>query len=347
MIYGMVEHGIGRETAQRTEPVLDIRSLSVGFLRNRLVAIDALDLRVRKGEIVALVGESGSGKSLTALAAMRLLPAGGGIIAGTVHLHGRDILSLPPRAMNAVRGREIAMLYQQPKIMLDPTATIGRQIAEPLQVHRGLSLKEAWPRVIEALRDVGIPDPERRASAYAHQLSGGMAQRVMIAAALSASPDLLIADEPTTALDVTVQAQILKLLMRKRDENALAVLLITHDLTVVSAVADRVAVMYAGRIVEEGDTRSVLRAPQHPYTAALLRSSLLNAEADGRLYAIGGSAAAARGLSCGCRYHPRCQAARAFGTEERCRSHEPSLALAAAGHQSRCWGTQAATGAIP
>ncbi|MBF9235334.1 ABC transporter ATP-binding protein [Microvirga alba] len=333
---------------QLAEPILDIRNLNVGFARNRLIAIDALDLTVRRGEIVALVGESGSGKSMTALTAMRLLPVGAGIISGEVRVHGRDLLALPPSAMNAVRGREIAMLYQQPKIMLDPTATIGRQIAEPLQIHRGLSLKDAWPHVIEALRDVGIPEPERRAMSYAHQLSGGMAQRVMIAAALSASPDILIADEPTTALDVTVQAQILKLLVRKRDEASLAVLLITHDLMVVSAIADRVAVMYAGRIVEEGETRAVLRSPRHPYTQALLRSSLLAAEEDGRLYAIPGSASAARGLSCGCRYHPRCQAARSLGIEERCRSQEPSLSTASAspGHQSRCWGVQVTAGGM-
>jgi peptide/nickel transport system ATP-binding protein len=329
-------------TPQDDEALLRISGLRVGFgsPKHRLTILDGLDLSLRKREILALVGESGSGKSMTALAAMRLLPQGAAVTAGEVRLGEQDLMALDDKAMNKVRGARIAMLYQQPKIMLDPTATVGSQVAEAMRLRWNLSRAEAWPKVIGLLRDVGIPEPELRAKSYSYQLSGGMAQRVMIAAALSAEPEVLIADEPTTALDVTVQAQILRLLRKKRDEHGLAILLITHDLAIVSSIADRVAVMYAGRVVEQGPARDILHAPSHPYTQALLRSSLMQAKEDGRLYAIPGHVAASHSMTCGCRFQPRCPLAGQLGIEARCLSDEPKLETVGAAHESRCWGQE-------
>ena len=291
------------------EPLLEIRDLRVDFPEvGDGPAIDGMDLTINRGEIVALVGESGSGKSLTALTMMGLLPPGAQVSGGTALLEGEDVLGMSPKRLNALRGSKIAMLFQQPKVMLDPTARVGSQVAESLRRHRKVGRREAKARVVEMLRDVGIPEPARRASSFAYQLSGGMAQRVMIAAALSADPELLIADEPTTALDVTVQAQILDLLKHKRDELGLSILLITHDLGIVSTMADRVAVMYAGRIVENGTTKDIFEDPQHPYTQALLKASLLEAER-GQLFSIPGSVAQARSLEHGCRFLPRCPVA--------------------------------------
>ena len=212
---------------------------------------------------------------------MRLLPRGFEVTGGAIRLGADDMLAKSERELNAIRGRRIAMLFQQPQSMLDPTSTAGAQIAEPLRLHLGMSRRRAGRRVVELLREVGIPEPEHRARSYAFQLSGGMAQRVMLAAALGGNPDVLVADEPTTALDVTVQLQILKLLHRERRERGLAVLLITHDLSVVAALADRVAVMYAGRIVEQGTTARILRRPRHPYTQLLVESTLLGERSAG------------------------------------------------------------------
>jgi peptide/nickel transport system ATP-binding protein len=318
-------------------PLLEIRGLRVDFPHVGLgPAIDGMDLTVRRGEIVALVGESGSGKSMTALAVMGLLPPGAEVQDGTAVLDEEDLLHMSAKRSNEFRGNKVAMLFQQPKIMLDPTARVGSQVAEAMRRHRGIGRSEAKKRVVGLLRDVGIPEPERRASSYAYQLSGGMAQRVMIAAALSADPELLIADEPTTALDVTVQAQILDLLKRKRDELGLSILLITHDLGIVSTMADRVAVMYAGRIVEEGATADIFEAPEHPYTRALMRASLLEAER-GKLFSIPGSVAQARGLQKGCRFLPRCPMAVELGIQDTCAKLEPTLHNCGEHHHhSRC-----------
>lgn len=264
------------------ELLLDVRGLRVDFPEvPGGPPIDGLDLQVKRGEIVALVGESGSGKSLTALSIMGLLPSGAVITDGHAFLDGEDVAEMTPRRLNEVRGHKVAMLFQQPKVMLDPTARVGSQVAESMRQHLKVSRPEARKRVVRLLKDVGIPEPERRASAFAYQLSGGMAQRVMIAAALGADPELLIADEPTTALDVTVQAQILELLRQKRETLGLSILIITHDLGIVTALADRVAVMYAGRIVEDGPTREIFENAQHPYTRALVRASLLEGERGG------------------------------------------------------------------
>jgi len=319
-------------------PLLQIRDLRVEFPEvGGGPAIDGMDLTVRRGEIVALVGESGSGKSLTALTMMGLLPPGAQVAGGTALLDGEDVLAMSAKRLNEIRGSKVAMLFQQPKVMLDPTARVGGQVAEALRQHRGVGRREAKARVVEMLRDVGIPEPARRASAFSYQLSGGMAQRVMIAAALSADPELVIADEPTTALDVTVQAQILELLKRKRDELGLSILLITHDLGIVSSMADRVAVMYAGRIVEDGATHDIFTNPQHPYTEALLKASLLEAER-GKLFSIPGSVAQARAMGHGCRFLPRCGIAAQLGISERCAGLEPTLHTCGEHeHHSRCY----------
>lgn len=327
--------------ALSAERLLDIRDLRVGFPEvSGAPAIDGMDLSINRGEIVALVGESGSGKSLTALTVMGLLPPGAEVLGGEARLDGEDVLSMGSGRRNEVRGNKVAMLFQQPKVMLDPTARVGSQVVESLRQHRKVGRREAKARAIELLRDVGIPEPARRASSFAYQLSGGMAQRVMIAAALSADPELLIADEPTTALDVTVQAQILDLLKQKRDELGLSILLITHDLGIVSTMADRVAVMYAGRIVENGTTEDIFNDPQHPYTQALLKASLLEAER-GQLFSIPGSVVQARALEHGCRFLPRCPVAATLGITDMCRGEEPTLHTCGEHeHHSRCYASR-------
>ena len=314
-------------TAQR----LRVRHRSFGTF------IDDISLEIASGEVLALVGESGCGKSLTALALMRLLPQGFEVKSGAIRLGADDLLEKSERELNGIRGRRIAMLFQQPQVMLDPTATVGAQIAEPLRLHLGMDRPSAGRRVVELLREVGIPEPEYRARNYAFQLSGGMAQRVMIAAALGGNPDVLIADEPTTALDVTIQIQILKLLNRERCERGLAVLLITHDLRVVSALADRVAVMYAGRIVEQGTIGQILQQPRHPYTQEMIECSLLRARTAGAPNPSSGAARTASGAVAGCRYYDRCPTATRDRVQDRCRSREPVLEVGADGAGVRCW----------
>lgn len=318
------------------DPLLQIRDLTVTATGAAQPIIENLSLTIHRGEIVALVGESGSGKSMTALALTRLLPRGVSIAGGEMRLEGRDIARLPEAEMDSLRGGEVAMLFQQPHAMLDPTSRMRDQIAEPLRWHRGMSKRAAFARVIELMRGVGIPDPESRSMAYAHELSGGMAQRMMIATAMGPEPKLLIADEPTTALDVTVQAQILALMDKARQERDLSILLITHDLTVVSAFADRVAVMYCGRIVEEGPTAQIMADPQHPYTRALIRCSLLEPEADGRLLSIPGSQVRTREIAQGCKFAPRCGLAHAPGLMRHCAEAEPTLSPTGPAHRARC-----------
>jgi peptide/nickel transport system ATP-binding protein len=317
--------------------LLEIRGLRVEFPGlGTPPVIDGIDLDVGRGEIVALVGESGSGKSLTALSLMGLLPPTAEVTDGIARLGGADLLTMPESEMTSVRGGRIGMLFQQPKAMLDPTMKVGLQVSEAIRRHRGKSRAEARAVAVDLLRSVGIPDPQRRADGYAHQMSGGMAQRVMIAAALSADPELLIADEPTTALDVTVQAQILDLLRRKRDELGLSILLITHDLGVVASMADRVAVMYAGRIVETAQAGQLFNDPRHPYSKALLKASLLE-DARGKLFSIPGSAAQSRLLTHGCRFRPRCSVAAQLGIAEACESEEPQMHECSDDqHHSRC-----------
>ena len=327
----------------KAPPLLDVRDLRVQFngRDGAINAIDGIDLQIGRGEIVGLVGESGSGKSMTALSIARLLPPEARVINGEIRFDGVNLLGLSDSAMNEVRGARIAMLFQQPKATLDPTNRVGDQVGEALRYRRGASAKEAWARSIALLADVGIPEPERRARSFVHQLSGGMAQRVMIAASLSAGPELLIADEPTTALDVTVQAQILRLLTAMSREHNLSMLLITHDLGIVATVADRVAVMYAGKIVEDGLTSQIINEPRHPYTEALLRSSMLIPGDDGRLYSIPGGPPRPGQNITGCRFRARCEYADPLGIADHCESMEPGLTPCGhVEHHARCWAVE-------
>ena len=319
--------------------LLQVEGLSIGPPPERggRLVVESLDLAIGPGEVLALVGESGSGKTMTALSLLRLLPDVFDIRAGSIKFDGKEVCDMAETQLNRVRGGEIGMIFQQPQAMLDPTATVGSQVAESLRLHRRLNQRDARSRAVELLREVGIPEPEERARNYAHQMSGGMAQRIMIAAALSADPKLLIADEPTTALDVTVQAQILALLDRERRNRQLAILLITHDLTIVSSLADRVAVMYAGRIVEEGPANSILSEPRHPYTQALLRCSILEAIDDQLLYSIPSVTETGDDIFRGCRFRRRCTTADEHGIFELCEQDEPRLSHYNEMCSARCW----------
>ena len=317
-----------------SEPLLSVRDLRVYFhQRDRLVrAVDGVDLQLDPGKTLCLVGESGSGKSLTALSIMRLISPPGRIEEGSeITYAGRDLVAASAEQMQSIRGNEISMIFQEPMTSLNPAHTVGAQIAEAVRLHRPVSKAAAAERALEMLRLVGVPDPRRRASDYPHQLSGGMRQRVMIAMALSCEPKLIIADEPTTALDVTIQAQVLELLRELRDTLGMAVLLITHDLGVVAEMADDVAVMYAGRIVERGNVQDTFARPQHPYTQALLRSiPVLGMRQDQRLTVIPGMVPSPASWPSGCRFEARCD--QAF---ERCGEYPPlfDVGLQAAA----CW----------
>jgi oligopeptide/dipeptide ABC transporter ATP-binding protein len=318
-----------------SEPLLEVRDLRTHFPTDEGVvrAVDGVSLDVRAGETLALVGESGSGKSVTSLSILRLVGGGAGrIVGGSIRFRGRDLLALPEEAMRAVRGREISMVFQEPMTSLNPVFTCGDQVAEVLEVHERMPRAAARARAVELLRHVGMPDPEQRAREYPHQLSGGMRQRVMIAMALACRPALLIADEPTTALDVTIQAQILELLRRLRAETGMAVLLITHDLGVVAESADRVAVMYAGQVVEYAPVASLFARPGHPYTAGLLASLPRLGRREERLRVIPGGVPDPLAFPAGCRFHPRCPIA-----QERCRREEPRLEAQPDGREVRCW----------
>ena len=292
--------------------LLQVRHLQTHFpTRAGLVrAVDGVSFYLDRGELLGLVGESGCGKSITALSIMRLIAPPGRIVAGEIDFDGQNLLALSDAAMRAIRGNDIAMIFQDPMTSLNPVFTVGEQIAEALRLHRKLARAAARQAAIEAMKEVAIPDPERRVNDYPHQLSGGMRQRVMIAMALACDPKLLIADEPTTALDVTIQAQILELLNDLRKTRELGVLLITHDLGVVAEVADRVAVMYTGRIVEESPTDELFARPKHPYTEGLLRSvPKLTAEhvvKKERLETIEGVVPSPTELPPGCHFAPRC-----------------------------------------
>jgi oligopeptide/dipeptide ABC transporter ATP-binding protein len=314
--------------------VLEVVDLCTEFhLRSANVgAVDGVSFQVGEGECVGLVGESGCGKSTTGLSIMKLLPNVGHITGGTVSLLGKDLVKLPERQMRDVRGNDVAMIFQDPMTSLNPTMTIGRQIAEPVRIHKKVSKAEATDRAIEVLQLVGMPRPAERLSSYPHQLSGGLRQRVMIAIALACEPKLLIADEPTTALDVTIQAQILDLIDELRDRLKMAVLLITHDMGVIAGRTDRVMVMYAGKIVESAGTVNLFSQMRHPYSEALLDSiPKMDADASAPLYSIPGIPPDLSGEFTGCRFEPRCRNA-----TEKCRSEEPAL-LDEAGHAVACF----------
>ncbi len=293
--------------------LLEVENLKTHFpTRAGLVkAVDGVSFTIAEGELLGLVGESGCGKSVTALSIMRLIASPGKIVEGSITFKGEELTTATNERLRAIRGDDIAMIFQDPMTSLNPVFRVGEQIAEALRLHRKLDKKAAWNGAIEAMREVSIPSPERRASDYPHQLSGGMRQRVMIAMALACDPDLLIADEPTTALDVTIQAQILELLNELRKTRKLAVLLITHDLGVVAEVARRVCVMYTGKIVEESDVEELFANPKHPYTQGLLRSvpKLTDAGAAKaeRLQTIEGTVPSPTSLPDGCHFAPRCE----------------------------------------
>jgi oligopeptide/dipeptide ABC transporter ATP-binding protein len=317
--------------------LLEIQDLQTHFVTDAgtVRAVDGVSLRVRKGETLGIVGESGCGKSVTALSVLRLIPnPPGRIVGGRILLEGRNLLDLPEDEMRKVRGGSISMIFQEPMTSLNPVFTVGDQIAEGIRLHQGLSKRDSWKKAIEMLRIVRIPDPDRRVKEYPHQMSGGMRQRVMIAMALSCNPHLLIADEPTTALDVTIQAQILELLNQLKTELGMAVMLITHDLGVVADTAARVAVMYAGRVVEEAPVLELFKNPLHPYTQGLLNSipRIEKAERRPRLQAIPGMVPDLLDLPRGCKFQARC--GKVF---EACRGDEPQLkAVGSADHIVRC-----------
>jgi oligopeptide/dipeptide ABC transporter ATP-binding protein len=321
-----------------TAPLLAVRDLGVSFPDSggrRIRPVDGVSFTLDRGELLALVGESGSGKSLTSLALLRLVPAPGRIDDGSaVRLGDTDVLGLDERALRRVRGRRIGMIFQDPMTSLNPVFTVGDQITEGMHAHFRLSKREARERALALLDEVGIPDPKSRLDAYPHQLSGGMRQRVMIAISLSAEPEVLIADEPTTALDVTVQAQILEVLDRLRASRGMAILLITHDLGIVAGRADRVAVMYAGQVVEEAPTAELFARPSHPYTQGLFASVPRLTGPRERLTPIRGTVPPPNAWPSGCRFRPRCPV-----VHPRSEQMPPLLPVGAAerGHRMRCW----------
>ena len=308
--------------AADVEPLLEVRDLVVEFetQRGTVRAIDGVSFSIAPGATMGLVGESGCGKSVTSLAILRLLDGNARIRSGTIRFEGRDLLALPEDEMRKLRGARIAMIFQEPSTSLNPVFTAGAQVAEALRLHRGLSRADAWAGAVDLLRMVEIPDAERRARSYPHEMSGGMKQRVMIAMAISCEPALLIADEPTTALDVTIQAQILDLLRGLKDRLGMSLLLITHDLGVVAAEADEVAIMYAGRIVEQAPADRLFAAPGHPYAQALLASLPRLEHREQRLAAIPGRVPDLLALPSGCRFRDRCPRA-----AERCAADDPAL----------------------
>src|SRR3982074_557896 len=316
--------------------LLEVQNLQTHFRTPEGInrAVDGVSFHVNEGETLAIVGESGCGKSVTAMSLMRLIPEPPGKIAGSVRFQGTDLLQLSEREMRAIRGNDISMIFQEPMTSLNPVLTVGRQIGETLRMHQGLDKQAAEARAIEMLSLVGIPEPKRRVREYPHQLSGGMRQRVMIAIALSCSPKLLIADEPTTALDVTVQAGILDLLEELRDEHEMSMIIITHDMGVVAEAADDIAVMYAGQIVEQASAEELFDHPEHPYTEALLGAlPQLEGEGvrEGRLTAIPGRPPDLLNPPAACRFGPRCP----YAGDDSCTAEEPQLREIRPGHLVR------------
>lgn len=319
------------------ENVLEIKNLKTYFFTRRGVvpAVDGVDMRIGKGQVIGVVGESGCGKSMTAMSIVRLLSYPGKIVEGEILLEGQDLAQASEKRMREIRGNDISVIFQEPMTSLNPVLTVGKQVREAVLLHQKVSKKEARERVIEMFRQVGIPEPEERYRSYPHQLSGGLRQRVMIAMAMICNPKLLLADEPTTALDVTIEAQILHLMKQLQEKRGTAILLITHNLGVVAEICDYVYVMYAGKVVEQADVFILFREPLHPYTSGLIRSIPKVHEQEGggqRLYTIKGMVPNLLHMPEGCAFCPRCEHA-----TERCRLEKPELYDRGDGHRVRCF----------
>lgn len=323
----------------KDQPMLKVENLRTYFFTRggTVKAVDGVSFEVHRGQVLCLVGESGCGKSMTALSIMQLVDKPGKIIEGEVILDGENLLERNRSQMTEIRGKRISMIFQEPRSSLNPVIRVGKQLDEVLKLHyENMKKHERQQRVIRLLKDVGIPDPERRAANYPHEMSGGMAQRVMIAMGIACEPELLIADEPTTALDVTIQAQVLDLIRKLRDEMQMAVIFITHDMGVVAEMADFVAVMYAGTIVEQASVGSLFEEPLHPYTQGLIASIPILGEFKDRLEVIPGTVPNLIDMPPGCRFASRCKA-RLEHNLEKCLHQEPDLIEVREGHQVRCW----------
>ncbi len=327
------------------EALLQVKGLKTYFYTDDGVvkAVDGVDFHVNAGEILGLVGESGCGKSVTSFSVMRLVDSPGKIVEGEIFFEGRDILKLDEQTMQDVRGNRISMIFQQPQTSLNPVFTVGDQIVEVIRIHSQMDKQQAWARAVELLGLVGIPDPARKAKAYPHEMSGGQAQRVMIAMALALNPQILIADEPTTALDVTIQAQILDLMLDLRSKINTAVVLITHDLGVIAEMADRVAVMYAGQVVEEASVNEIFEKPLHPYTVGLIASVPILNQVRDELETIPGNVPNLVDLPPGCRFASRCLKREEYNLQI-CLDQNPDLIPAKKNHTVRCWLYQDAPG---
>jgi oligopeptide/dipeptide ABC transporter ATP-binding protein len=336
-----VRPGMAESSKIYTKPediLLDIQNLKTHFFTEDGVvkAVDGVNIHVKKGECLGVVGESGCGKSQTMMSVMRLISPPGRVVQGKVMFDGKNLLDLPERDMTKIRGNRVSMIFQQPQTCLNPVFRIGDQISEVLNIHQALGKQAGRERAIELLRMVGIPEPAKRAQAYPHEISGGQAQRVMIAMALACAPELLIADEPTTALDVTIQAQILDLMRGLREKTGTSIILITHDLGVVAEMCERVVVMYAGQVVEEADVRTLFARPLHPYTKGLLGSTPVLGQVREKLDVIPGSVPNLLNPPPGCRFEPRCQICQG-AARERCAVELPPLREVEPGHFVRTW----------
>lgn len=323
---------------KESENILEVRGLKTQFFTEGGVvrAVDGVDFHVKRGEVLGIVGESGCGKSVTSLSLMKLIGQPGRIVEGEIIFDNQDIVDMSEVEMTGLRGNRISMIFQQPTSCLNPVFRVGEQLAEVLHIHQDLGKEAGQKRAIELLSMVGIPEPEARIKAFPHELSGGMAQRVMIAMALACVPELLIADEPTTALDVTIQAQILDLMRNLRSKMETSIILITHDLGVVAEMCDRVNVMYAGRVVETADVHDLFSSPKHPYTEALIGATPVLGQVDRDLVSIPGSVPNLVNLPDGCKFAPRC-VARIENNLEKCTEEEPELKMVAPDHWVRCW----------
>ncbi len=319
---------------KKVEPLLSVEGLVTTFRMHGGFgnAVDDVHLEIGKGETVGLVGESGCGKSMTAMSIMSLLPDMAKVTAGKIDFMGEDLAKLPHSKMLKITGDRISMIFQEPMTSLNPVKTVGHQVREAILLHQKVSHAEAKARVIDIFQKVGIPEPERRYGQYPHQLSGGLRQRVMIGMAMVCSPDLLIADEPTTALDVTIEAQILRLMRALQQDQGASILMITHNLGVVAEICDRVYVMYAGQVVEQADVYTLFKSPAHPYTVGLMKSLPRIREDQGRLYNIRGMVPSLAHMPNGCRFSPRCDRAC-----DRCKREAPPLYDLGGGHKARCF----------